>query len=107
MSREAEQFAKKLLQRGAKNQPMMHEDVLVLRKEDEGENLASGGSGLGGLTAYGAVKNWWAMQFLDDSIIKDCNGFQREKKLLLSYPVGLARYYAWDPSRVLFIVQNL
>lgn len=79
MSREAEQFAKKLLQRGAKNQPMMHEDVLVLRKEDEGENLASGGSGLGGLTAYGAVKNWWAMQFLDGSIIKDWNGFQREK----------------------------
>ena len=58
MSREAELFAKKLLKRGAKNQPMMHEDVFVLRKEDEGENLASGGSGLGGLTAYGAVKNW-------------------------------------------------
>ncbi|PFX24968.1 Golgi-associated plant pathogenesis-related protein 1 [Stylophora pistillata] len=59
MLREAEQFAKKLLQRGVKKQPMVHEDVLVLRKEDEGENLASGGSVLGGLTAYGAVKNWY------------------------------------------------
>lgn len=58
MSREAEEFAKKLFQRGAKNQPMMHEDELVLQKENEGENLAAGGSILGGLTARGAVKNW-------------------------------------------------
>ena len=58
MSKEAEEFAKMLLERGKRNQPMVHEDQLVLRREHEGENLAAGGGGLGGLTAYGAVKNW-------------------------------------------------
>ena len=58
MSKEAEEFAKKLLERGTRNQPMVHEDQLVLKREDEGENLAAGGGSLGGLTAYGAVKNW-------------------------------------------------
>ena len=37
---------------------MKHEDQFVLTKENEGENIAAGGSGAGGLTAYGAVKNW-------------------------------------------------
>ena len=58
MSKEAEEFAKKLFERGMRNQSMVHEDQLVLQKEHEGENLAAGGGGLGGLTAYGAVKNW-------------------------------------------------
>lgn len=58
MSKEAEEFAKKLFERGTKNQTMVHEDQLVLQRENEGENLAAGGGGLGGLTAYGAVKNW-------------------------------------------------
>jgi len=58
MSKEAEEFAKKLFERGLKNQSIVHEDQLVLQRENEGENLAAGGGGLGGLTAYGAVKNW-------------------------------------------------
>lgn len=58
MTQEAEAFAKKLAQIGAKNQPMMHEDQAVLQKKNEGENLAAGGSNIGGLTAHGAVKNW-------------------------------------------------
>ena len=58
MSKEAKEFAQKLLERGTKNQPMVHEDQLVLQKENEGENLASGGGNLGGLTAHGAIKNW-------------------------------------------------
>lgn len=59
MSKEAEEFAKKLFERGTRNQSMVHEDQLVLQREHEGENLAAGGGGLGGLTAYGAVKNWY------------------------------------------------
>lgn len=58
MTKEAEAFAKKLATNGAKNQPMAHEDQLVLRKENEGENLAAGGGNLGGLTGHGAVKSW-------------------------------------------------
>ena len=58
MSKEAEQFARKLALNGAKNLPMKHEDQFVLTKENEGENIAAGGSRAGGLTAYGAVKNW-------------------------------------------------
>ena len=58
MTKEAEAFARKLAQNGANNVPMAHEDQLILQKENEGENLAAGGGNVGGLTAYGAVKNW-------------------------------------------------
>ena len=58
LTKEANDFAKKLAQNGAKHIPMAHEDRLVLQKEDEGENLAAGGSIAGGMTAYGAVRNW-------------------------------------------------
>lgn len=58
MSQEAEAFARKLAQMGAKNKPMVHEDRLVLQKENEAENLAAGGGSKGGLTAHGAVKDW-------------------------------------------------
>ena len=58
MTWEAEAFAEKLAQIGAKSQPMVHEDHVVLQRKNEGENLAAGGSHIGGLTAHGAVKNW-------------------------------------------------